>query len=352
MKAPTAKAGNVPAAVVLSTEVMPAATAPLPLGVTPLGTIAADGAPLPRMAAAAATPSPSITALQIRIAHFIDGVGAWLSGLPTNPITEFAAGALLLLRRALFPTIPPIEAVTTGQVYGGYVLRTPDNPPAAGLSDDVIEAAQRIRADAAAAEPEVTRDMIDFANAHGGRMEGLDFRLKSEQSLARKIADRVQSNGGDPWAEAQKLSDVTRYTMTFPTAIYAQSVAQTVADLSLLGYQLRIKNYWQQGDPYQGINVALTAPTGQKIELQFHTPESLAVKEGDLHKLYEIFRESQDNDERWRTYLAMTALAMTIPMPSYQVLAITALEFQPFEILQTVSVSLGEDSLITLLAAA
>ena len=290
---------------------------------------------------------PSMVAAT-KIAQFLDGVAARLSSLAPNPFTQFAAGALLLVRRTLFPTIP---TVTAGQVYGGYVLRDPEKPPATGLSDDVIAAAQRIRAEAVAAEPEVTRDMIDLANAHGGKMEGLDFRLKSEQSLARKIADRVASSGNDAWSEAQKLSDVTRYTMTFPTGIYSESVLKTKADLEQQGYQLRVKNYWQQGDPYQGINVALTAPTGQKIELQFHTPESLAVKEGDLHKLYEIFRESQDNDERWRIYLEMTALAMTVPMPSYQVLDINALEFQPFEILRPVSLS-DDITLITLLAAA
>ena len=44
----------------------------------------------------------------LRAAQFLDGIQHWLSALPSNPVTEFASGALLLVRRTLFPAVPVI----------------------------------------------------------------------------------------------------------------------------------------------------------------------------------------------------------------------------------------------------
>jgi hypothetical protein len=281
------------------------------------------------IAAAVAAPRQAIATATSRLANTLDDISARLKYY-SGPVNDLLAGALALVRRTLLVRIPP---TVSSSMYGGYVLREPDNPPASGLPADVIAAAQRIRAEAAAAEPQITRDMIDVANAYDGTMGGLDFRLKSEQSLARKIAERALASGNDPWLEAQKLSDVTRYTMVFPREKYAVSIIATVADLQQQSYQLRVKNYWQQGDPYQGINVAMIDPSGQKVELQFHTPASLAIKQGVRHKLYEIYRTSTEDNERWRLYQGMVFLSMLVPMPSWQVFQIGVLEYQPFEAL-------------------
>jgi pimeloyl-ACP methyl ester carboxylesterase len=58
-------------------------------------------------AALPALPGQAATAI-LRAAQFLDGVQHWLSGLPSNPVTEFASGALLLVRRTLFPAVPVI----------------------------------------------------------------------------------------------------------------------------------------------------------------------------------------------------------------------------------------------------
>ncbi|AXY24774.1 hypothetical protein CL176_01385 [Suicoccus acidiformans] len=63
--------------------------------------------------------------------------------------------------------------------------------------------------------------------------------------------------------------------------------------LSKKGYTLsRVRNTWlDDSNPYKGINTNLITPIGYEFELQFHTPESFAVKNGAMHELYEKQRE-------------------------------------------------------------
>ena len=218
----------------------------------------------------------------------------------------------------------------SGESYGGYELKGVDNPPASGRSADVVAAARSVRDKAAANEPQMTRDMIDVANANGGTMEGLDYRMKSESSLARKIDDEKAELGGDVDATAAKMSDVVRYTMTFDEGNYVEGTSKTISDLEAQGYQMRVKNYWQKGDPYQGINVAAVHPNGQKFELQFHTGTSVKVKE-QVHKEYDVYRESRDNRTRWKAYSRMTRMSAKIALPAGAVLSIGTPIFQPFQ---------------------
>ena len=216
--------------------------------------------------------------------------------------------------------------------YGGYTLRPPANPQATGLPEDVVAAAREVRQRAAQLDRAITKQVIDIANDQGARLEGLEFRLKSEQSIARKVAERAAETGNDPLTIAQGLSDVTRYTMTFPRDEYVDAVNGALDDLRSQGNELRVKNYWLQGDRYQGINVAMTTPEGTKVELQFHTPRSLQVKE-DTHGLYEKFRVSTDNNERWKLFKQIVRASMSIPMPSWKVFSIGSLEYSRFETL-------------------
>ena len=48
------------------------------------------------------------------------------------------------------------------------------------------------------------------------------------------------------------------------------------------------------GDGYQGINSVFISEGGLPFELQFHTPESIAVKEEECHVSYEKFRTAHD----------------------------------------------------------
>jgi hypothetical protein len=164
-------------------------------------------------------------------------------------------------------------------------------------------------------EPRVTKAMEQAADRTGGRLVGLEFRLKETKSIRRKVESRLDENEGDPYVTAQKLSDTLRYTMTYPTETYSSGVRRTLSDLEKQGYQMRTKNYWKPGDAYQGVNVAMRTPDDFPVELQFHTPESLDAKER-MHGLYEQFREVDVKPKRKRElWDQMVAVAGTIPVP-------------------------------------
>jgi hypothetical protein len=102
--------------------------------------------------------------------------------------------------------------------------------------------------------------------------------------------------------------------MVIPKAKYTATVKTSLAKLKSQGTQTRVKNFWKKGDPYQGINVALTTSKGVKAELQFHTTESLKVK-NVIHHDYEKFRVSSEPSLRKSLWDTMTATADKIPVP-------------------------------------
>ncbi|MBU3750544.1 MAG: hypothetical protein FGM52_08840 [Mycobacterium sp.] len=108
---------------------VPRAASAVPTGATPVAAPDPAPDPAPPLATAAAQRCPNCWVLGdqagvpvrqqtvnavVRAARFIDGVANWLSGLPANPVNEFLSGALLLLRRNLFPTVPTVPAVSVG----------------------------------------------------------------------------------------------------------------------------------------------------------------------------------------------------------------------------------------------
>ncbi|MEL7571314.1 MAG: head morphogenesis protein, partial [Eubacteriaceae bacterium] len=58
---------------------------------------------------------------------------------------------------------------------------------------------------------------------------------------------------------------------------------------------INIYNTWNyEFYPYKGINTVVKTPDGIVFELQYHTPESYKLKNGELHKLYEKQRLLED----------------------------------------------------------
>ena len=206
--------------------------------------------------------------------------------------------------------------------YRGYDLPTPLN--AAGdaslYGDEAAQAARDYRDRMALAEPDITRTIVDLADEYGANPDGLPFRLKSEDSLTRKIASEIaeKETAGQTMSAteaAESMSDVIRYTYTIDEDQYATAAKNIIDDLSDQGYTMRVKNYWQEDNTYKGINVALKNPDGIPVELQFHTPESLRVKEGALHEIYERQRVLTDPDLIEELNGEMRDAAATIPTP-------------------------------------
>ena len=191
-------------------------------------------------------------------------------------------------------------------------------------------------------EPEVTKIMVGLAEALDGDLDQLDQRLKSTDSLARKIKDDAdKEHKGDIDTSSSKVSDSIRYTMTVDGSKYTDSVLKVIARFEAMGYEVRVKNFWEGGDPYQGINMKLTK-NGVTVEFQMHTPESLQIKVDQLHDIYDVYREIDTNEgqdlekleRKERLWEQMIGIASQIPNPDNydELLSIGTLVQQQFEL--------------------
>lgn len=169
---------------------------------------------------------------------------------------------------------------------------------------EISAAAQDVYSMASLAEPEATgllgglaKEQIDAGN--DVRLVGLENRLKTKTSLARKLAERSKDLGS--LAEAKTtISDAVRYTMLVKPSAYVSTIEDVIGKMKAKGFDAKVKNYWLPESPYKGVNVALTSPSGTVMELQFHTPQSLKVKEHANHVLYERARVISSKTKEWK----------------------------------------------------
>lgn len=211
-----------------------------------------------------------------------------------------------------------------------------------GRDPKALEAAKKVRKLAEQMEPEVTKIMTTLAELLGGDLDQLDQRLKSTDSLARKIKDDAdKEHKGDIEKAADSVSDSVRYTMTVDGSRYTDSVRKVIARFEAMGYEVRVKNFWEGGDPYQGINMKLTK-NGVTVEFQMHTPESLQIKVDQLHDIYDVYREINTNEgqdldkleRKEQLWQQMIGIASQIPNPDNydELLNIGTLVQQQFEL--------------------
>lgn len=167
-----------------------------------------------------------------------------------------------------------------GQAIGGW-LGAKGGPKAWDLVDPKAAAAKDLLNAAKLSEPKITYDMRTVANETDGKMEGLEFRLKSEESLNRKLKI-------DP---PDQIRDTLRYTIVYDSENISTNANRVMTSLEENGYEkVRVKNTFGPDQQYHGINTNFRSPDGQVFELQFHTPESFNVKQNMTHGLYEELR--------------------------------------------------------------
>jgi hypothetical protein len=190
-------------------------------------------------------------------------------------------------------------------------------PSASAAVDDVARRARAILAKAAETEPSVTPKLVAIAQAKGGAMYKLEFRLKTQASTERKLRAKMAGKGLS--LDEVIIDDGLRYTMRVddePAGRHLRSIVEVLAAFDGMGHQLvKLKNYWPGGDNYSGINGVLRAPNQLLWELQFHTSDSLKVQ-ADTRDMYEELRRTETPVERRRELFdAMTRAWSTVPVP-------------------------------------
>jgi hypothetical protein len=191
-----------------------------------------------------------------------------------------------------------------------------DTKPERNRTAGAVQAATRLRDRILSVEPQITGLMQDLAKMSDGQLVGLEYRVKSTDSLARKIdADSGKDYNGDYQKAAENISDAIRYTMTMPDDEYTAGADRAIKALESAGFKLRTKNFWQTGDPYDGANIKATKD-GITVEVQLHTPRSFKAKESQLHPIYEQYRVETNETSRQGYWSQMVDIARSIPRPT------------------------------------
>lgn len=161
---------------------------------------------------------------------------------------------------------------------------------------------------AMANEPAITRDVMDAALSANSGLYGMSRRIKNagedEQGTCR-IADKIwliiknKKEHGEAISYEQAvdmLEDLLRYDVACPPFGFLDTYKTVLTRLFEKGYELtEVENTWEsftREKPYRGVNCTLKAPDGQLFEIQFHTPESYAVKRLN-HAYYDELRKPE-----------------------------------------------------------
>lgn len=175
--------------------------------------------------------------------------------------------------------------------------------------DKLVEKSQKI-------EPTITVDINNIATKAGGKLVGLENRLKSPSSIKRKIEAEV-ADGFSKSFSLNKIRDAIRYTTVFKEGDFVTRYKAMQYLLAIKGYKtIIVKNTWKNDSAYKGVNTFIQNEDGDVFEMQYHTQQSFDVKNGLLHKLYEQFRNPKTPfHEKEKLLLEMRKLSSKIKAP-------------------------------------
>lgn len=177
--------------------------------------------------------------------------------------------------------------------------------------------AEQVIGQYSAMEPEITSFMEDMAAEYDVELVGLNHRLKSPESLSRKMSNVASKAGLTPEEAQAHVRDALRYTMRIPDETYLETVQRVLEEFRRHNYEIDAKNSWAPNSEYMGINVTVTDPeTDKSFEVQFHTPESLRVKHDENHPLYVVNRAAPKGSKEYKErQAAMIVNSSKIPVP-------------------------------------
>lgn len=131
----------------------------------------------------------------------------------------------------------------------------------------------------------ITPMIQQICESLGGEMVGLEFQLKRENSLARKISGEMD-DGYTLEDASKRISDSLRFTSVIEADKFTDHVTRVTQELEKRGFKIaKRKNNFigKDGKPstgYKDINMNFEDPSGFIFELQFNTPEGIKAKEG------------------------------------------------------------------------
>jgi len=167
------------------------------------------------------------------------------------------------------------------------------NPERHAQTTEAIHEVRRV-------EPTISADIrtTERENTYGCWLDGIKNRLKGEDRLKEKVAERLEGvPDKKPVEIVREVPDAIRYTFCARSESYARGYYDLKERLESRGYEMyESRNSWD-GTEYKGINTRWVTQAGQRFEVQFHTSESYHAKEYVTHRAYERIRNPLTRDE-------------------------------------------------------
>lgn len=203
--------------------------------------------------------------------------------------------------------------------YLGDVVKASSNAqeaPSEPIKEDLLLSVDKLVEKSQKIEPTITADINNIATKAGGKLVGLENRLKSPYSIKRKIEAEV-ADGFSKSLSLNKIRDAIRYTTVFKENDFVTRYKAMQYLLAIEGYKtIVVKNTWKNDSVYKGVNTFIQNEDGDVFEMQYHTQQSFDVKNGLLHKLYEKFRDPKTSiHEKEKLLLEMRKLSSKIKVP-------------------------------------
>lgn len=181
-------------------------------------------------------------------------------------------------------------------------------------------ASERIYKDASKRVTQITKDVTSAAKKAGSKMYGLENRLKTKESISRKIDKKLKENNRSVSKSANDIKDAVRFTTISSEDSFVSSYEKFKSDLERKGYkETRCKNYWdlyKQGKvKHKSVQSNFATKDGYEFEVQFHTEASQDAKTKKI-PIYEERRQVGISKSRAKELeRQMIDLALKVPDP-------------------------------------
>lgn len=194
------------------------------------------------------------------------------------------------------------------------------NGPPYPLENSAKKLASGINSKAQVKEVKITKDVTSAVKKAGGKMYGLENKLKTKESISRKIRTDSEEKNISFDESAKDIKDAVRYTMISDDKNFVSDYEKVKKDLESKGYkEERCKNYftlYKEGKAkHKSVQSVFSDKTGYKFEMQFQTPQSQKAKDEKI-PIYEERRKPGNTAKRnmeleWQ----MEELAEKVPDP-------------------------------------
>jgi hypothetical protein len=177
-----------------------------------------------------------------------------------------------------------------------------------------LAAAKATLAQAQEAEPAISSAVRARVEANGGELRRFETRLKTLESLYRKIQDDMAKYAFDPAGAADNVKDALRYTAVLPDDGYWTAGSRIVEALDAAGFKsVRTGKCWGYG-VYKGRNEGFRAPDGMEFEIKFHTKASCEAEDATYY-LYEEARRTTSPERAAELDALQAEIYAAVPIP-------------------------------------